>query len=42
MATNELEIDVTLDAKSAMAGLEKLKKGAEEVGRVCLAEWVSR
>lgn len=32
MATNELEIDVTLDAKSALTGLKKLKEGAEEVG----------
>jgi hypothetical protein len=32
MASNEIEIDVTLDAKSALSGLDKLKKGAEDVG----------
>ena len=32
MATNEIEIEVTLDAKDAERGLDRLEKGGEAVG----------
>ena len=32
MATNEIEIEVTLDDKKALKGLDKLEKAGESVG----------